>query len=104
MEIERIPIGRLLERSVSIRQEGETVIIPVVREVLIVEKRLPLKEELHVREAARELDVAASAPIARSHHRTNRDGPVRRLCKGTEAQSPAQHHGFEREHRRKPCR
>ena len=49
VEIDRIPVGRLLDGPVSVGQEGETLIIPVVEEVLVVEKRLRLKEELHVR-------------------------------------------------------
>ena len=53
-EIERVPIGRLLEGPVSMRQEGGILIIPVVEEVLVVEKRLRLKEELHVRKRQRE--------------------------------------------------
>jgi uncharacterized protein (TIGR02271 family) len=54
VEIERVPIDQLLEGPVGIRQEGETLIIPVVEEVLVVEKRLRLKEELHVRKRQRQ--------------------------------------------------
>ena len=54
VEIDRIPVGRLLDGPVSVRQEGETLIIPVVEEVLVVEKRLRLKEELHVRKRQRQ--------------------------------------------------
>jgi stress response protein YsnF len=32
-----------------VRTHGDTTIIPIVEEVLVVEKRLILKEELHVR-------------------------------------------------------
>ena len=54
VEIDRIPVGRLLDGPVSVRQEVETLIIPVVEEVLVVEKRLRLKEELHVRRRQRQ--------------------------------------------------
>ena len=57
VEIERIPSGRLLDGPVSMRQDGDTLIIPVVEEVLVVEKRLRLKEELHVRKRQRESQV-----------------------------------------------
>jgi stress response protein YsnF len=32
----------------AVRQEGDTTIIPVLREVLVVEKRYELVEEVHV--------------------------------------------------------
>jgi stress response protein YsnF len=37
-----------VDEPVPTRTEGETTIIPVMEEVLVVEKRLRLKEELHV--------------------------------------------------------
>ena len=46
--VERVPIGREVEVAPTIRQEGQVVIYPVVEERLHVEKRLFLKEELHV--------------------------------------------------------
>lgn len=33
----------------EIRTEGDVTIVPVLEEVLVVEKRLVLKEELHIR-------------------------------------------------------
>jgi stress response protein YsnF len=32
-----------------VREEGEVTIIPIVEEVLVIEKRLILKEEVHIR-------------------------------------------------------
>ena len=49
VEIERIPVGRPLDRSPEIRQEGDTLVIPVVEEVLKIERKLILKEEIHIR-------------------------------------------------------
>jgi len=46
--VERKPINRVIEKAPPIRYEGETMIIPVVEEVLFVEKRLMLKEELRI--------------------------------------------------------
>jgi uncharacterized protein (TIGR02271 family) len=47
--IERIPIDRVVDAAPTIRQEGDTIIIPVVEEIMVVEKRLLLKEEIHIR-------------------------------------------------------
>jgi hypothetical protein len=47
--VERVAINRPIEVIPPIRQEGNTTIVPVVHEVLVLERRLILKEELHVR-------------------------------------------------------
>lgn len=49
IEVERVTINRVIEAIPPIRQEGNTTIVPVVREVLVLERRLILTEELHVR-------------------------------------------------------
>ena len=49
VEVERVPIGREIDGPVEVRQEGDVTILPVYEEVLVVEKRLMLKEELHIR-------------------------------------------------------
>ena len=49
VEIERVPIERLVEEVMPVRYEGDTTIVPILEEVLVVEKRLMLKEELHIR-------------------------------------------------------
>ena len=49
VEVQRIAINRPIDRAVQPREVGNVLIIPVVEEVLVVEKRLILKEELHVR-------------------------------------------------------
>ncbi len=49
VEVERVAINRQVDAVPATRQEGDTTIIPVLEEVLVVERRLMLKEELHVR-------------------------------------------------------
>ena len=46
--IEKIPVNVFVETAPPVREEGDTIIIPVVREVLVVEKRLELVEELRI--------------------------------------------------------
>jgi uncharacterized protein (TIGR02271 family) len=48
LEVERVPVGRFVEAAPTIRQEGNTTVYPVVEEVLVVEKRLRLVEEVRV--------------------------------------------------------
>ena len=47
--VERVPIDRPVDGPQPTRTEGDVVIIPVVEEVTVIEKRWVLKEELHVR-------------------------------------------------------
>jgi len=46
--VEHIAVNRIVEGPPATRQEGNTLIIPVLEEVLVVEKRLILKEEVHI--------------------------------------------------------
>jgi uncharacterized protein (TIGR02271 family) len=49
MVIERVPKNLPVAALPGVRIEGNTTIIPVVEEVVVVEKRLVLVEEIHVR-------------------------------------------------------
>ncbi|HEY0138164.1 MAG TPA: YsnF/AvaK domain-containing protein [Nannocystis sp.] len=49
IEITRVPINRVVDGPVPVRHEGDTTIYPVLEEVLVLEKRLVLREELHLR-------------------------------------------------------
>lgn len=49
VEIERVPVGRIVEHAPQVREEGDTLIIPVIEEILVIERRLILKEEVRVR-------------------------------------------------------
>jgi len=46
--IERVPINREVSASPAVRQEGDTLIIPVLEEVAVIERRLILREEIRI--------------------------------------------------------
>lgn len=48
VKVERIAVDRFVDAPPENRYEGDTLIMPVVEEVLVVEKRLLLKEEVHI--------------------------------------------------------
>lgn len=54
LSVERVPVGRVVQEAPQTRQEGDTLIVPILEEVLVVEKRLVLKEELHIRKRSSE--------------------------------------------------
>jgi stress response protein YsnF len=49
VEVTTVPIGRAVDAIPAVREEGDVTIFPVMEEVLVVERRLMLKEEVHVR-------------------------------------------------------
>ena len=49
VEVERAAIGKPIEVVPSVREEGDTLIIPIVEEVLVIDRRLVLKEEVRIR-------------------------------------------------------
>ena len=49
VEVEIVPIGRRIDAAPPIRQEGDTTIMSVVEEIVVVERRLVLKEEVRIR-------------------------------------------------------
>jgi uncharacterized protein (TIGR02271 family) len=48
-EIERVRIDEQVDTMPAVREEGDAIVIPIVEEVLVVERRLFLKEEVRVR-------------------------------------------------------
>jgi uncharacterized protein (TIGR02271 family) len=48
VDIERVPIGRPIEAAPEIRVEGDTTVIPIVEEVVVMERRLVLREEIRI--------------------------------------------------------
>lgn len=57
ISVERIPVNRVVTEAPASRQDGDTLIIPILEEVVVVEKRLVLKEELHIRKDSSERTV-----------------------------------------------
>ena len=49
VEVERVAIGRDIEAIPPRRQEGDTLVVPVVEEVIVVRRKLVLKEEVRLK-------------------------------------------------------
>jgi len=54
VEVQRVPVDRAVDGPVAVRHVGDTIIVPVVEEVLVVQKQLRLVEELHIRKTRTE--------------------------------------------------
>lgn len=48
MDVERVEINRLVDGPVQVRNEGDTTIVSLLEEVLVIEKRLLLREEVRL--------------------------------------------------------
>lgn len=48
VEVERVPLDRWVEAPVPVRQEGDTTILTLLEEVVVVEKRLRATEEVRI--------------------------------------------------------
>lgn len=48
VEVERVPINRVVQAAEPVREAGTVTIIPIYEEILVVEKRLVLKEEVRI--------------------------------------------------------
>ena len=48
VDVKRIKVDRVVDAPVPVRYVGDTMIVPLLEEMLVVEKRLVLKEELHI--------------------------------------------------------
>jgi uncharacterized protein (TIGR02271 family) len=51
VQVARVPVNLFVETLPPVREEGDTMIIPVVEEQIVIQKKLLLVEELHVRKA-----------------------------------------------------
>lgn len=81
--VTRVAIGRTLaegEIPPVTRSEGGVTIVPVLEEILVVEKRLILKEEVHIRQTTAGEDVEVPVTLRRQHavvERVGADGTTR---------------------------
>lgn len=73
VEVERVSIHRLVEEAIPMRYEGETMIVSVMEEVLVVEKRLMLTEELHIRKRRVEMHQPQRVTLRREEARVERE-------------------------------
>jgi len=48
VEIKKVTINKYVTEAPDVRYEGNTTIIPVIKEVAVIEKKLLLVEEIHV--------------------------------------------------------
>lgn len=48
VNVERVPVNKYVDKAPEIRYDGNTTIIPVIKEVAVVETKIMLVEEVHL--------------------------------------------------------
>jgi uncharacterized protein (TIGR02271 family) len=84
LEVERIALGHEVATAPAVREEedGAVLVVPVLEEILVVERRLVLKEELRIRRIATTETVEETIPLRRQM------ASVERLSTAAPASSP----------------
>ena len=82
VEVRRVPRNVAVGELPGVRLEGDTTIIPVVEEQLVVEKRLVLVEEIHV--VRRTRTATEQIPVALRSERAEVEREDRTAAQGAE--------------------
>ncbi len=77
VQVERVKVDRVVDAPEPIRAEGDTTIIPLYEEVLVVEKRLVLTEEVRVTKRQTEKRAPQSVTLRREEVSVERLEPER---------------------------
>jgi stress response protein YsnF len=73
VEITRVPKNEEVAQPPAIRTEGDVTIVPVLEERLVIEKRLFLVEELHLRRTVDHQSVEVPTTLRRTHVEIERE-------------------------------
>ncbi|WP_299843183.1 DUF2382 domain-containing protein [uncultured Jannaschia sp.] len=63
VDVERLPVDRIVDEPPAIREEGDVTIIPIVEEVMV--RRFRIVEELHVRRRSETVEVEEIVTLRR---------------------------------------
>ena len=76
VDVERVPVGRVVDSPPATREEDGVLIVPVLEEELVVTTRLVLKEELRISRRSRTETVRRTVRLRTEHADVTRvDGP-----------------------------
>lgn len=75
VDVERVPIGRVVDELPQVRQEGDVTVVPVVAERLVTRTELVLVEEIRLRRRREVVQAEAEVPLRREHVTVERFDP-----------------------------
>jgi uncharacterized protein (TIGR02271 family) len=74
--IERVAVNREVTEAPEAREENGVLIVPILEEVVVVEKRLFLKEELHVHRSRKREQIEEAVRLKSMHAEVQRVAPA----------------------------
>jgi len=90
VEIDRVAVNQIVAEAIPVRVEGDTTIISLLEEVLVVEKRLLLREEVHIRKVHKEVHAPQEVLLRKEIVDIERVPLSNIPDKGTQRQSSSQ--------------
>jgi len=63
VDVQRVPVDRVVAQAPPSRYEGDVLIVPVLEEILVVEKRYRIREELHITRVRRQHEHRETVPL-----------------------------------------
>ena len=91
VKVSRIPMNRVVTAPPAVREEGDILIVPVVEEEVVIEKRLVLKEEIHIHRRRTKGPVTKAVTLDREHatiERLDSEGNVIATSKPPRPETP----------------
>ena len=79
-DVQRVPLQQVLDTPPAVRYEGETIVVPVMREIVIVEKKYELIEEVRLTKRTTSIPHIQEITLLKEHvqvERTRVDGQGR---------------------------
>ena len=76
VEVEHHPVNAWVDAMPEVRKEGDVTIVPLVEERLVVEKRLFVTEEIHIRRVRSTETVDVPVTLRRQHAVVERLAPA----------------------------
>ncbi|HET7094168.1 MAG TPA: DUF2382 domain-containing protein [Thermomicrobiales bacterium] len=74
--VERVPLDQVVDVAPEARWEGDTLIVPVVEEEVVVSRRLVVREEIRLTRRREKQTVSGTEPIRRQIVDIERVGPA----------------------------
>lgn len=65
VEVERVPVNQMVDSPPEIRYEGDTMIVPVLEEIVVVDIRLMVREEIHIKRQREEVHAPQHVTLRR---------------------------------------
>ncbi|AXA91787.1 YsnF/AvaK domain-containing protein [Massilia sp. YMA4] len=63
MDVRRVPVDKVVAQAPPSRYEGDTLVVPVLEEILVVQKRYRIKEELHITRVRKQHEHRETVPL-----------------------------------------